>query len=304
MSDNAPHPSGDPEPPSDPWAPPGRKVPLDKQPGGQADRPRTPGAVHDQQTVTAVPAAGTGQPGPVPADPGQQTPGPHIPGQQGPAQDGAGQHSVGQHNAAQHNAAQHSSGVPGPGAGPHGSVPPGFAPPGYPPPGAVPPPPIGPNGPGPQGSGPGAPGTYGYPSYPGAAPGPQGNAAYGYPGYGGGQGGWNTLQPAPANGFGVAALVLGILSVVIFCAWGLGVILGTLALIFGILGRKRANRGQANNGGMALAGIILGPIGIVFSLIFLSLMIWGLAHTHHSTPDYGTDDGDTYPSSLIVGAGH
>lgn len=109
------------------------------------------------------------------------------------------------------------------------------------------------------------------------------------------------MQQGPANGYGVAALVLGILSVVIFCAWGLGIILGTLALIFGILGRKRANRGEANNGGMALAGIILGPIGIVVSITFLSLMIWGISHSHDSTPDYGSDGG-TYPSSLIVGA--
>lgn len=92
------------------------------------------------------------------------------------------------------------------------------------------------------------------------------------------------MQQGPANGYGVAALVLGILSVVIFCAWGLGIILGTLALIFGILGRKRANRGEANNGGMALAGIILGPIGIVVSITFLSLMIWGISHSHDSTP--------------------
>ncbi|WP_406136341.1 DUF4190 domain-containing protein [Streptomyces sp. NBC_01089] len=285
MSDNAPRPSGDPEPPrdsepaKDPWAPPERKVPLDKQP----ERPPAHGSpVHDQQTVTALPATdpaqGAAPSGPAPAAPGQQTPAaPHIPGQQGGGQQGPGQ---------------------------HGSVPPGFAPPGYPPPGSVPPPPLGPNGPGLGSPVPGAPGPYGYPSYPGAAPGPQGPAAYGYPGYPGygGQGGWNTMQPGPANGFGVAALVLGILSVVIFCAWGLGIILGTLALIFGILGRKRAGRGQANNGGMALAGIILGPIGIVVSAAFLSVVIWGISHSEHSTPDYGSD-GSTYPSSLTVGAG-
>ncbi|MCX4723427.1 DUF4190 domain-containing protein [Streptomyces sp. NBC_01306] len=283
MSDNAPRPSGDPEPPRDPWAPPGPKVPLDKQ----TDQPKAPSSpVHDQQTVTDLPGAGgIGQPGSVQPAPGQQTPGPHIPGQQGPGQFGSGQQSAGQQ---------------APGPGPQGSVPPGFAPPGYPPPGSVPPPPVAPNGPGQ-----GAPGLYGYPSYPGAAPGPQGPAAYGYPGYPGygGQGGWNTMQQAPANGYGVAALVLGILSVVIFCAWGLGIILGTLALIFGILGRKRANRGEANNGGMALAGIILGPIGIVVSAAFLSVVIWGISQSPHTTPDYGSD-GSTYPSSLIVGADH
>ncbi|WP_405776643.1 DUF4190 domain-containing protein [Streptomyces sp. NBC_00859] len=262
MSDHAPRPSGDPEPPGDPWAAPDQSVPLDK--------PQPPrGPVHDQPTVTAMPnvepGESAGQTGPAQQAPGQQAPGPYIPGQQTPGQ--------------------------------HGPASAGYAPPAYPAPGSVPPPPVAPNGPGQ-----GAPGTYGYPSYPGAAPGPQGPAAYGYPGYPGygGQSGWNSPQQRPANGYGVAALVLGILSVVIFCAWGLGIILGTLALIFGILGRKRANRGEANNGGMALTGIILGPIGIVVSAAFLAVVIWGISHSDDSTPDYGS----TYPSSLTVGAGH
>ncbi|WP_307798861.1 DUF4190 domain-containing protein [Streptomyces beijiangensis] len=153
----------------------------------------------------------------------------------------------------------------------------------------MPPPPTGPYGPG-QGAPPG----YGYPSYPSA---PQAPGGYpGYPGYGG-QGGWNTMQQAPTNGFGIAGMVLGILSVVIFCAWGIGIVLGVLALIFGILGRKRANRGEASNGGMALAGIILGSIGIVVSSAFLGFIIWAVAN------DNGSDDdpfSDSYQTSLTV----
>ncbi|MFF8915784.1 DUF4190 domain-containing protein [Streptomyces sp. NPDC015032] len=214
MSDNTEQPAGGPAP-SDPWAPPDNRVPLDKPAGG----PRPP-AVHDQPTVTSMPGV---EPGPAPVT------GPGF---------GAG---------------APTGPVPGPvsGIGP----------------GEVPPPPVAPNGPG-QSFPPPA-GQYGYP----AAPAPQYGGYPGYPGYG--QTPWG--GPAPANGLGIAAMVLGIIAVAGFCFWGLGVVLGVLALIFGIIGRGRAGRNEATNGGMALAGIILGSIGIVISGAFLALMIWGVA---------------------------
>ncbi|MFF7717356.1 DUF4190 domain-containing protein [Streptomyces sp. NPDC087659] len=139
--------------------------------------------------------------------------------------------------------------------------------------GAVPPPPIAPGGPGQS-----TPGPYGYPA--GAPGGTYGGPSYGahagYPGHTGyGAGGW---APPPANGMGIAALVLGIIAVVGFCMYGLGIVLGILALIFGFIGRARAQRGEANNGGMALAGIILGAIGIVVSAAFLGFLIWAVAN--------------------------
>lgn len=183
-----------------------------------------------------------------------------------------------------------------PGYGQQGPGQPGAAPPGF-----VPPPPIAPNGPGQ-----GPPGAYAYPAYPGAGQVPGQPAPYGgypgYPGYGA-QGGWNTVQQGPANGFGVAALVLGIVGVVIFCAWGLGIIIGGLALIFGILGRKRVQRGEANNGGMALAGIILGPIAMVIGAVVISLYIWAIAHTHsHDSDPYDYGDDSSYSSALVIDA--
>lgn len=188
----------------------------------------------------------------------------------------------------------------GPGAG-TGPIPaPG--PTGFGPPAAdVPAPPIAPNGPGPgvppagaQYGYPAPPGgQYGYPAPPAA---PYGGGYAGYPGYGG-QPAWG---PAPANGLGVAALVLGIIGVVAFCMWGLGVILGILALIFGIVGRGRAKRGEATNGGMALAGIILGSVAVVISAAFLGLMIWGIASGEDHNDDYDYDD--PYSTSLVVDA--
>ncbi|MFJ2115196.1 MULTISPECIES: DUF4190 domain-containing protein [unclassified Streptomyces] len=135
------------------------------------------------------------------------------------------------------------------------------------------------------GTGPG----YGYPGYTAPAP-----AASGYPGYG--QTGW---QQSPANGMGVAALVLGIIAMVTFCFWGLGVILGVLALIFGIVGRRRATRGEATNGGMALAGIILGAIGAVLSAAFLAFLVFAIAYGESGNATYD----DPFATSFSVSAG-
>ncbi|MCM2411384.1 DUF4190 domain-containing protein [Streptomyces sp. RKAG290] len=172
-------------------------------------------------------------------------------------------------------------------------------------PGTLPPPPVGPNGPGQPVPPP--VGQYGYPA--GQPPQPGGHYGYpapqppqygGYPGYPGyGQNGWG--GPQPANGLGIASMVLGIIAVAGFCMYGLGIILGVLALIFGLIGRGRVSRGEADNGGVALAGIILGSIGIVVSAAFLGFFIWAV------TNDRFDDDSDYeyQPTavSMVVGVG-
>ncbi|MGI5378553.1 DUF4190 domain-containing protein [Streptomyces sp. CA-251387] len=151
------------------------------------------------------------------------------------------------------------------GSGPGAPVP-GYAPPVYPPPAAaVPPPPIAPTGPG-------APGGYGYPGYP--------------PGYG-----WPGMPMQPQNGMGVAALVLGILSCCLFCLYGVvSLVLGILAVIFGIKGRRKAERGEANNHGQAQAGLITGIIGIVLGVVVIVLIAIGITAAINSDrhdDDYG-----------------
>ena len=86
--------------------------------------------------------------------------------------------------------------------------------------------------------------------------------AYGAPAYG-------TEHPrqhqSPKNGMGIAALVLGVLSLF---SWFLliGGLLGLVAIILGFLARAKVKRGEANNGGMALAGIITGVIGLLLTV--------------------------------------
>ncbi|MDH6587603.1 hypothetical protein M2161_006709 [Streptomyces sp. SAI-133] len=157
----------------------------------------------------------------------------------------------------------------------YGFPPPAAAPPaptpgyGYP----VPPPPLGPEGPG-------APVGYGYPSYP---QGPQG------------YGGWAPPKP-PQNGMGVAAMVLGILSCALFCMYGiLSLVLGVLAIIFGIKGRKRAELGEATNHGQAQAGFIMGIIGTILGIAVIVLLAIGITAAINSE-----DDSDYYDGSLAA----
>ncbi|MFC9647651.1 MULTISPECIES: DUF4190 domain-containing protein [unclassified Streptomyces] len=262
MSDKSEQPPGGYEP-GDPWAPPEQRIPLDK-------------------------------PAPLPPPPIS----PDLPGQQQSA--GAAQHP--QHPQPPQPSAGSIHNQPTIMDTPAGGS--GF--------GAVPPPPTAPGGPAQP-----APGPYGYPGaspgqHPaapyGAGAGPGQAPGYGYPGYpaaqpypgmpGYGQPGW---QP-PANGMGVAAMVLGILSVCLFCLYGIGgIVLGVLALIFGIVGRKRVRRGQATNEGQARAGVILGSIGIALGVIFLGFIIWGItqAINEERNNDYDSTY-DDYSTSLVV----
>jgi len=72
-----------------------------------------------------------------------------------------------------------------------------------------------------------------------------------------------------ASGMAITALVLGILSP--FCC---GILSGIPAVIIGWMERGKIQRGESSmkGNGFALAGIILGAIGIVFSLI--GFVIW------------------------------
>jgi len=84
------------------------------------------------------------------------------------------------------------------------------------------------------------------------------------------------LQTAPRNGYGVTAMVLGIVAVVsVFTGWlvPLALATGVLATVFGVLGRRRAARGEATDGGQALAGLILGPIGIGLAVLAITAFL-------------------------------
>ncbi len=119
--------------------------------------------------------------------------------------------------------------------------------------GHVPWPPVGPEGPGQV--------PYGYPGGYGGAPEP---VYYG----------WSGMAAPPSNGMGVAGLVLGIISAVVFCVWPVAILLGVLAVTFGAIGRGKAARGEATNAGQALAGIICGAVGSALGVGFGILILF------------------------------
>jgi len=52
-------------------------------------------------------------------------------------------------------------------------------------------------------------------------------------------------------------------------------VLGVVAVILGFLGWGKAKRGEADNGGIAVAGIVLGFLSIIEALVVIGLFIWG-----------------------------
>ena len=73
------------------------------------------------------------------------------------------------------------------------------------------------------------------------------------------------------NGLSIAALVCGILGIVgsfipVVCYFT--TVLAILGIIFGVMGKKRAD--AANSGkGLATAGLVLGIIGVAFAVVGL-----------------------------------
>ncbi|MFF8278866.1 DUF4190 domain-containing protein [Streptomyces lateritius] len=81
--------------------------------------------------------------------------------------------------------------------------------------------------------------------------------------------------PAPgvkrSSGLAIASLVLGIAAILLFWTVFGGLVLGLLALIFGIIGARRARAGGAGSGKMSLIGAILGGLGMLASAVILAI---------------------------------
>ncbi|SFX12221.1 protein of unknown function [Streptomyces atratus] len=92
-----------------------------------------------------------------------------------------------------------------------------------------------------------APGGPGYDAQP--------PAGYGYPGG----------APLP-SGKATASMVLGILGLVL-----IPIILPIIALCLGISAKRMADRGQGGGRGQAVAGIVMGSVGIAFAVLGITV---------------------------------
>lgn len=70
-----------------------------------------------------------------------------------------------------------------------------------------------------------------------------------------------------SKGFSITSMVLGIISIVLFCIWYLSIPCAILAIIFGIVGIKKGGKG------MGIAGLILGIVAIIILTVVLGLGI-------------------------------
>ena len=114
---------------------------------------------------------------------------------------------------------------------------------------------------------------YGQPQY--------GQPAYGQPAYGqqpyGGPG-YPYPGSAPTEGRAVAAMVVGIVSLVLACGYGVGLLGAPVAWWLGksSMNRIDASNGQLSGRGMAKAGFVMGIIGTVLLALALVAAVIGV----------------------------
>jgi hypothetical protein len=80
----------------------------------------------------------------------------------------------------------------------------------------------------------------------------------------------------PTNGFAVAAIVCGIGQLIFWFVGAVG------AIIFGHLARRQIRQTGEGGAGLALAGLILGYVGLVLTvagfIAFLGVVVWAAKH--------------------------
>jgi uncharacterized membrane protein HdeD (DUF308 family) len=79
-----------------------------------------------------------------------------------------------------------------------------------------------------------------------------------------------TVATRPRNGVGAAALVVGVVSLVLAILvifFPFAAVLGIVAVILGLVGMGRASRGEATNRGQAVGGLVTGVLGLLLAIV-------------------------------------
>jgi hypothetical protein len=105
------------------------------------------------------------------------------------------------------------------------------------------------------------------------------------PGPGGYPGDYGAAPQRQQNIFGLLALILGIVAIVLCCLYG-GAWAGIPAIVLGVIGMSKAGKGQASNRGMSLTGVVLGVIGL---LLTIGLLAFAGSDVGQCVQDAGND---------------
>jgi hypothetical protein len=73
----------------------------------------------------------------------------------------------------------------------------------------------------------------------------------------------NNTMNDPGKVMAIISLILGILGILTGWAWGLGCILGVVAVILGVISGNKSQAAGFPKSGLALAGLICGIVGIL-----------------------------------------
>jgi multisubunit Na+/H+ antiporter MnhG subunit len=114
-------------------------------------------------------------------------------------------------------------------------------------------------------------------------------------------------QQTQGNGMAVAALVLGIIAVVLCFIVVLNWILALLAIIFGAVGISKANKIGGKGKGMATAGLVLGLVGAILGVVIVAWAMHQISKARRfdrygtvTTPDTRTVAELTMPAPDLV----
>ncbi len=86
-------------------------------------------------------------------------------------------------------------------------------------------------------------------------------------------------KPKDKKGMAIAAMILGIVAIVLCLIWYISIPCGILAIIFGAMALKSTNRG------MALSGVITGGIGILLTIIIIAVLVMSVISIYNDAVD-------------------
>ncbi len=84
-----------------------------------------------------------------------------------------------------------------------------------------------------------------------------------------------TPATGPTDSTAIAAMICGITGIIFSCVWGLGAILGVIAVVMALNARKRLSRPNTRfrGRGMAMTGLVTGLIAIALGLAVLGVFL-------------------------------